>query len=50
MTQELILGALLIGIIGLIWALTCAIVGEDHRTDTTREDKPMIAPAESRRV
>jgi hypothetical protein len=50
MTQELILGALLIGIIGLIWALTCAIVGEDHRPHSTREDKPLVSPAESRQA
>jgi len=50
MTQELILEALLIGIVGLIWALTFAIVGEDQRTDNAREDKPMIVSAESRRA
>jgi hypothetical protein len=37
MTQELILGALLVGIIGLVWALTCAILNEDRRAPDARQ-------------
>jgi hypothetical protein len=50
MTQELILGALLVGIIGLVWALTCAIIGEDQRAQDKRQDKAVASPVESRRV
>jgi hypothetical protein len=31
MTQELILGVLLVAIIGLVWALICAILGDNQR-------------------
>jgi hypothetical protein len=31
MTQELILGVLLVAIIGLVWALIYAILGDDQR-------------------
>jgi hypothetical protein len=50
MTQELILGSLLVGIIGLVWALTCAIVGEDQRAQDKRQDKAVASPVESRRA
>ena len=45
MTQELIFGALLVGIFGLIWALTFAMVGEDQRGQDNREDKPIASRA-----
>lgn len=50
MTQELILGALVIGIVGLIWALACAIGGEERRAHDRHEDKPLASPVESRRA
>jgi len=50
MTQELILGVLLFGIIGLIWALTFAIVGEDQRAQDKRQEKAVASPVESRRA
>jgi hypothetical protein len=50
MTQELILGALVIGIVGLIWALACAIGGEERRAHDRQEDKPLASPVESRRA
>jgi hypothetical protein len=50
MTQELVLGALLFGIIGLVWALTFAIVGEDRRAPDKRPDKVVASPVESRRA
>ena len=50
MTQELILGVLLVGIIGLVWALTFAIVGEDQRAHDRKQVKPLASPVESRRA
>ena len=50
MTQELILGVLLVGIIGLVWALTFAIVGEDQRAHDRKQDKTVASPVESRRA
>jgi hypothetical protein len=31
MTQELILGVLLTGLVGLVWVMTLAIVDDDHQ-------------------
>jgi len=45
MTQELIFGALLVGIFGLIWALTFAMGGEGQRGHDTREDKSIPSRA-----
>lgn len=52
MTQELILGVLLVGIIGLLCALTYAMGGEDRRAEEhdRREDKPVASPVVSRRA
>jgi len=50
MTQELILGVLLVGIIGLVWALTFAILGEDQRAHDRKQDKTVASPVESRRA
>ena len=45
MTQELIFGALLVGIFGLIWALTFAMSGEGQRGQDNREDKSIPSRA-----
>jgi hypothetical protein len=50
MTQELILGVLLFGIIGLVWALTFAILGEDQHAHDKRQDKAVASPVESRQA
>lgn len=41
MTQELSVWVLLAGFVGLLWALTCAILSEDHAaagSDSTDEE------------
>ena len=45
MTQEIILGVLLVGFIGLVWALTCAIVGDDQRAPDSRQDSGVPHPS-----
>jgi hypothetical protein len=43
MTQELVLGVLLAGLVGLIWAVTVSILATDH---PLRKDPPTGAPSE----
>jgi Co/Zn/Cd efflux system component len=50
MTQELILGVLLVGILGLIWALMCAILVDDQQAHDKRQGEAMASPVESRRA
>ncbi len=45
MTQEIILGVLLVGIIGLIWALTFAIVSDDQRAHDHDQDSGVHQPS-----
>jgi len=40
MTQELILGVLLTGLIGLVWALTVSIWTGDHRASKGQNPEP----------
>jgi hypothetical protein len=47
MTQELILGALLVGIIGLIWMLTLAILGDDQRAHDDHQSKAVHHPSKA---
>lgn len=47
MTQEIILGVLLVGIIGLIWALTFANVSDDHHARDHHQDSGAHHPSKS---
>ena len=48
MTQELILGVLLVGIVGLVWALTYAIIGDDQRAPDSHQDTGVHHPSNPR--
>jgi hypothetical protein len=47
MTQELILGVLLVGIIGLLWMLTLAILGDDQRAHDHHQGEAVYHPSKA---
>jgi hypothetical protein len=40
MTQEVIVGVLLMGLVGLIWVMVLDILGDDHRPHHNRKENP----------
>ena len=50
MTLELILGVLFVGILGLIWALTIAILGDDQPVHNNQPEEAVASPVEPRRA
>jgi hypothetical protein len=41
MTQGIIMGMLLMGLVGVIWVIVLDILGEDHHPHDKRQENPM---------
>ena len=44
MTQEIIVWALLMGLVGLIWVMVLAILGDEHHTHDNRQGSASPEP------
>ena len=44
MTQDIIVWALLVGLVGLIWVMALAVLGDDHHAHDNRQERASPEP------